>query len=123
MYDYNAEIIGFVDGDTQHIQLDRGQDEYGTQTVRLYGIDCPEMSTREGKAAAEFARRWLFDHGWVTTHTDLWGAPYKKLYIRVMTIKDKREKYGRYLARLYNLDGTACLNDDLLAAGHAVPYP
>jgi endonuclease YncB( thermonuclease family) len=122
VYDYSAEVTAFVDGDTLHIQLDRGEDEYGNQTIRLFGINCPEHNAEGGPEATEFTRQWLFDNGWVTTHTDLWGSVYKKLHVRVVTIKDKKEKFGRYLGRILNAEGTACLNDDLLEAGHAVVY-
>jgi len=40
----------------------------------------------------------------------------------VRTHKDKREKYGRYLADVFSPAGDRCLNLDLITAGHAVPY-
>lgn len=120
--EYPAEVLAFVDGDTLHVQKDHGTDEFGNLTLRLLGVNCPELHREGGLEAAEFTRIWCMDNGWVTLHKDLWGAPYKKLHVRITTIKDRREKYGRYLARVTNREGTACLNDDLLSSHHAVEY-
>lgn len=38
----------------------------------------------------------------------------------IQTIKDHKEKYGRYLAIL--MDDDKNINAEIVAAGHAVPY-
>lgn len=99
---------GVVDGDTVHCGIDLGCEVATFQTIRLYGINAPEMSTDEGKAAKVYAQNWFAEHcldGKFVLHT----------------VKDKREKYGRYLGVIYSFDG-ACFNDDMVSSGNAVVY-
>jgi micrococcal nuclease len=80
--------------------------------VRLYGVNTPESRTtnleekKMGLAAKEFTDQWI------TT------AGHK---IKIETILDKNEKYGRILARVWNEAG-ACLNTDIVTAGLAREY-
>lgn len=109
MYDYQAQVLNVHDGDTLRLRTDLGFYVRFDQTVRLAGLNAPELSTPEGKAAQAFA------DGWVQAH----ASP----YVGVRTQKDKQEKYGRYLATIYDLaDATSTLNAALLAAGHALPW-
>jgi micrococcal nuclease len=107
-YTYDAWLTGLVDGDTLHCGVDLGCDVAINLTIRLYGINAPEMSTPEGKAAKEFAAQWFVQH-----------SPDGKFVLE--TIKDRREKYGRYLGIVEALDG-ANLNNDMVSSGHAVAY-
>lgn len=108
MYDYNATVWKVVDGDTLHLDIDLGCDVRMRMTVRLAGLNTPEMSTPEGVAAKAFVNEWLEYH-----------APDKR--VRVATIKDRKEKYGRYLGNIWSSDQRHCLNSDLLTNKHAVP--
>jgi endonuclease YncB( thermonuclease family) len=111
MYDYVAQVIRLVDGDTMHLQVDPGLDIRVNLIIRLWGLNAPEMSTDTGKAAKAWVEQWLAEH-----------APTGLIVLH--TIKDKREKYGRYLGIVYPAMGTmaSSLNDEMLAAGQAVPY-
>jgi micrococcal nuclease len=114
MYEYRAKVIRVVDGDTIAFAVDLGLDVSVNLTVRLIGVNCPEMKgdTRlQGRMAKAFTSDWMGFHGdfidgerWVSLHTH----------------KDKREKYGRYLGEIYS--NSRCLNEDLVAAEHAVRY-
>lgn len=109
MYDYQAQVISVHDGDTLKLRVDLGFSIRDDMTVRLLGLNAPELATVEGKAAQAFA------DGWIKAH----ASP----YVGVRTQKDRQEKYGRYLATIYDLaDATSTLNNALLAAGHAVPW-
>lgn len=115
MYTYTAwgldsarDPLGIVDGDTMHVGIDLGLDVAIHITLRLYGINAPEMGTTEGKTAKQWAIGWFQTHCPDNTFT-------------VQTVKDRREKYGRYLATILAPDG-ANFNTDVVAAGHAVPY-
>jgi endonuclease YncB( thermonuclease family) len=77
-------------------------------TVRLLGVNAPEMKTAAGRTAKAWVTAWLADH-----------APDGKVVLK--TTKDRHEKYGRYLGTVYGHD-LRNLNGDLLAAGQAVPY-
>lgn len=103
MYEYRATILRVVDGDTVHAEVDLGMDIRVRATLRLAGINAPEIGTPEGVAAKAFL-------------TERIGTG--PLVIR--TTRDRREKFGRYLATL--LIGDLNLNEAMVAAGHAVPY-
>jgi micrococcal nuclease len=112
VYEYHAKVLAVVDGDTLHVLLDLGVEEGRKMTLRLYGLNAPEKSgaTKDaGLAARDYVNVWLAK--WAPDSTVL-----------VRTIKDRTEKYGRYLADIYTLDGTQCLNRDLLTSGNAVSY-
>ena len=80
-------------------------------TLRLAGINAPELATPEGPPATEHLRALL---GWSGD-----------LVIR--TVKDRKEKYGRYLATIWAVDDGgwtdhASVNDLMIADGFAVAY-
>ena len=109
---YNAEIKKVVDGDTFDIVIDLGFDTLRKGRVRLYGVNTPESRTtnleekKMGLAAKEFTDQWLT------------AAGHK---VKIETILDKNETYGRVLAKVWNEAG-ACLNDDIIASGLAREY-
>lgn len=107
-YSYDAWMIDLVDGDTLHCGVDLGMDVAMNATIRFYGINAPEMKTPEGKTAKAFAAQWLLTH-----------CPDGKFVLT--TIKDRREKYGRYLGIITAFD-SASLNADMVSSGNAVPY-
>ena len=89
IYIYKAELIRVVDGDTVDLIIDLGFDTSRRERFRLYGIDAPELRTKEGKAA----KAWLEDA----------LMPLEPFYIQTIQLstKAKRDKYGRFLAVLY----------------------
>ena len=131
MYEYQARLIAlFTDGDTAHVEVtvvDETKDvgfglvirrfETVRQKLRLYGINAPEIkaSGSAGEDAQAFAQQWVAMHcpdGTFTLNTFKTSA---------RNPDDKQEKFGRYLAVITAPDGHR-LNDDLVAAGQAVPY-
>lgn len=107
MYEYEAVCIKVVDGDTIHVEIDLGIDVQVNQTIRFYGINTPELPTPEGVKAKVFVQDWM------KAQNNL---------IVIKTIKDRREKYGRYLGMVWNRAETECLNNLLLNEGLAVEY-
>jgi micrococcal nuclease len=106
-YWYKATVTKVVDGDTVHATVEYGLDQRGDYTLRLAGIDAPETSTNEGKVAKAFAEDWLE----------------ARPHILINTVKDHREKYGRYLAYIYNADKVEpSLNQTLVNEELARPY-
>jgi len=109
---YNAEVKKVVDGDTFDIIIDLGFKVKLDARVRLYGVNTPESRTKDleekkmGLAAKEFTDQWLT------------AANHK---VKIETVIDKNEKYGRVLARVWNESG-ACLNTDIVASGLAREY-
>lgn len=59
LYTYKAWVSRVVDGDTQFVEIDLGFDVAIEQYLRLRGIDCPEISTTEGKKAKAFVEKCL----------------------------------------------------------------
>ena len=109
---YNAEVKKVVDGDTFDIVIDLGFDTLKKGRVRLYGVNTPESRTtnleekKMGLAAKEFTDQWIKKAG---------------NYVKIETILDKNEKYGRILARVWNEAGE-CLNTEIVKAGLAREY-
>lgn len=105
-FEYDAGVLRVVDGDTVDLCIDLGFDVQISMRVRLYGINAPEMSTPEGK----LARLWMVGQ-----------LQAMGMRCTVETVKDRQEKYGRYLAILKDRAGNS-LNQEMIDAGHAVPY-
>lgn len=110
MYEYRATVLRVIDGDTVEARVDLGFDVFAVQRFRLDGINAPETkgeSRDAGKAATEYLRTLVAKNatGGVLT---------------IQTRKDKREKYGRYLAVLIASGWN--LNAVMVNTGHAVPY-
>lgn len=112
VYLYNAEVKKIIDGDTFDIIIDLGFDTLRKGRVRLYGVNTPESRTanleekKMGLAAKEFTDQWIT------------AAGHK---IKVETILDKNEKYGRILARVWNETGES-LNEAIVKSGLAREY-
>lgn len=106
MFEYRAKIISVYDGDTCRADVDLG---FGVvlknQSLRVYGIDAPEVGTEAGNNAREFARKLM---------------PVS-IAVRIHTFKDAKEKYGRYLAQITLPDGVD-FAAAMIAAGHSRLY-
>jgi micrococcal nuclease len=87
-YHYSAKVIDVHDGDTITCDLDLG---FGillkAQKFRFFGINTPELHGENevaGKASREFVAERLLDK-----------------YIIIETFMDKKEKFGRWLAKIH----------------------
>lgn len=109
MYEYRAEVIRVIDGDTLALMVDLGCDVHVALTVRLKDVNAPERGTPEGVAATEFVKNWLANNMMLRDSGEF--------VVHLVTHKDKREKYGRYLGDIYAKG--RWLNEDLVAFGHA----
>lgn len=106
MYEYNAVILRVVDGDTVDVNADLGFDVHFNIRLRLSGINAPEISTQEGKDTTAYVRSVL-----------PLGAK-----VVIKTTKDRKDKYGRYLAEIVFPETGEVLNQILLQKGLAVTY-
>jgi len=61
LYTYKAYLETVIDGDTLWVALDIGMRELSRQKLRLRGIDCPEIDTKEGQMAKKFVETVLHD--------------------------------------------------------------
>lgn len=74
----NVKVSSIVDGDTAHMILP----EYGKQTIRTWGIDCPEKKQRFGPQATQFFTSLLQD---------------RNITLRVRS----KDQYGRLIAQVF----------------------
>lgn len=112
-YDYGIlDVRRVVDGDTVDLTLGKDIGFYVTTIVnvrfRLLDVDTPERGQPGYTEATEYVRSWLQANAG-----------------RARCSSHKADSFGRWLAYIYVTrdDGTVLsLNDDLIAAGHAVRY-
>lgn len=102
----HGKVIKVYDGDTITIatKLPYENSPFFRFSVRLRGIDCPEIRTKNEneKKCAKIAKQLLVDH----------------IYHKIVTLKNvDYDKYGRVLADVYldNINITSLLIDKKLA--------
>lgn len=110
MYEYAARLTRTIDADTYLLDIDLGLHTWAHDIrIRAAGINAPELTTPQGQAAHTWANAWFTQH-----------CPDNTLTVK--TTRDRSDNYGRLLGTITAPDGT-CLNTDILAAGHAQPWP
>ncbi|MBM3143894.1 MAG: nuclease [Chloroflexi bacterium] len=109
LYHYRVLVTSVYDGDTCTVDIDLG---LGTwirgEKLRLYRIDAPEIRGPEHSDAIK-ARDFL--RGLIQGKD-----------VHVVTIKDRKGKYGRYLAEIWAQDQDGAwvnVNDLLVEKGYA----
>lgn len=124
IFDYpGTKILAIHDGDTVTIQSAVTVD-YGfgctsifthpARDLRLLGINAPELATAEGRLALAYIDTLIRPGDLVDMQT-------VKLHSRWGDI-DKAEKFGRILATIYVPSNPVSVNQQMIDAGHAVPY-
>ena len=112
-YIYDALITRIVDGDTLEVWVDVGLRIGKQETVRLYGVNCPEIHSKDpvekerGEAAKAFVKSIM--------------SAGTQVLIQSFKPDNPDEKFGRWLAKIMLADGTD-LSQRLIEAKHAVPY-
>jgi len=111
LYHYRAKVLEIYDADTIRVELNlgfgliwRGSDNRGVE-IRLFGLNAPEMKGND-KEKGTISRDKLREQ--------ILGKE-----ITIKTIKDSKEKFGRYLGIIIKDDGTN-INDWLISEGLAV---
>lgn len=108
-YEYEAEVIRWVDGDTVYLRVDLGFGTSWESRFRLYGIDTPERGQPGHSEATAFCM----------------GAAPVGVTVAIRSHKPeemRQDKYGRWLAEVTPAMSTTSVNDALVAAGLAKPY-
>jgi len=104
MYNYKAKIIKVYDGDTVTAEIDLGFKIVFTEKIRLYGINAPELKGIErtkGLVSRDRLRELILGKE-----------------VNIITLKDKKGKYGRYIATIF-LDNKN-INELLVKEGLAI---
>jgi len=114
MYVYKVhQVMRVVDGDTVDVMIDFGCDRYGKERIRLYGINAPEIRTKD----IEEKKKGIAAKDWLEGKLANCGVVY------IETIKDRKGKFGRYLGKLfYYTDfagGRIFVNEEMCQSGHA----
>lgn len=116
MYEYKAQVLRIIDGDTLVVNIDLGFDVWiHNEVVRLNGIDAPEVRTNDpvekffGTLAKKRIKEYLDNDG-------AGGA------VTLVSKTFKKEKYGRVTADLKVQGQIRSLCATLIAEGYAVPY-
>ncbi len=109
LYHYKAIVTSVYDGDTCTVDIDLGLHTWlKDEKLRLNRINAPEMRGPEkekGKLSRDFLREKILNKE-----------------IALETIKDKKGKYGRYLAEVWLLksgENYENINDQLVKKGFA----
>jgi len=104
LYHYRGHVIKVYDGDTITVDIDVGfHITMKKEKVRLFRINTPEVRGVE-KPQGIISRDWLRER-------------ILDKEIILATVKDKKGKYGRWLADVF-IDGV-CVNDELVEKGLA----
>lgn len=112
MYNYKGKVVSVYDADTITIDFDLGfKIHYKDQQCRIYGIDTPELRTKNkkekelGYKARDYVRKLILGKELeFTTHKD-----------------DKKGKFGRYLVDVVLPNGKS-LAKSLVKKGYAREY-
>jgi micrococcal nuclease len=113
VYEYRAEVVRWVDGDTVDLLVDLGFTVLLRQRFRLLGVDTPETNRKASREAGKAA------HAYAESLAPVGSV--------VLVRSRKTGKFGRWLADVYPLGGDGdplvSVNEALLEAGHAREYP
>jgi endonuclease YncB( thermonuclease family) len=111
-FTYWATIDRVIDGDTLVVTLDLGFNVKLTDVhMRVYGINCPEKDTEEGKDAIRYTKEWV-------AMDDINHLKPKQYKVSVQ--EHKKDKYGRILGEIFY--GGESLGETLIKAKKAKPY-
>lgn len=108
LYNYKGKILEVLDGDTIEILFDLGFKIFFKEKVRLYGINTPEIHTKDLQEKKQGFRVKRFLEKLLKN---------AEIVIKVY----KQEKYGRYLADII-LNNGQIVNALLIEKGMAKEY-
>lgn len=104
VWQVEGDVVSVYDGDTLTARVDLGWKIFTEITIRLDGIDTPELPTLAGENARLFLSEVL------------------KPGTRIIVTSKSLDKYGRTLASVMLRDTGSDVASKMLAAGHAVHY-
>lgn len=108
-YRYNARVVKVVDGDTIDCIVDLGFYITANIRFRLLGVDTPETNSKDPviKAIALNAKDFIA----------------KQLLNKSVVVEvTKTDKYGRWLAKVFEEDTQLSINEQLITLGYAKAY-
>jgi len=110
LFFYNAIVKSVYDGDTIRADIDLGFNIWMfNEQIRFLGINAPEIRG-EQRPQGLLSRQFVLDR--IPPGTEF----------KLLTERDRKGKYGRYLGTIFYGDALTNLNQELLEAGHAIPF-
>jgi len=108
-YKYSALVVKVIDGDTIDCVVDLGFNTSTKERFRLYGVDTPEKNSNklELKDLSNRATQFVVD-----------TIGNKEVFIDSMG----KDKYGRWLAKIYLDIEQPSINEQLISSGLAKSY-
>jgi micrococcal nuclease len=92
---YEAKVLSVHDGDTISVEVDLGFQIKFTDKIRFYGINAPELKIKDTNNKMQINPEGMKTLAVVNDFIKAGDT------IVIETIKDKKEKFGRYLANIY----------------------
>jgi hypothetical protein len=137
MWEYRAQVLWVHDGDTLGVDLDLGLHTHLHTTLRLHGINAPELGkAKDPNPAGEASTRALMallggrelfrpnrtpgTFGNLGNYLPMPDAPPIRLVVQTILTKEF-EAYGRVLGKARLVDSDAEIGASLLASGWADP--
>ena len=113
--------LGVINGNTVDFTIDCGFGNYRNERIRLWGVDCPEVTDTTSEASLEvinFVKRWLLNEMKVFVKSN----PVCRTAYPFILHTQKDDAFGRYNAKVYGRGTGIELRQHLLYQGHAAPY-
>ena len=108
-YVYDAVVLKVQAGDSVRLDLDLGCSTHRHEDLRLSGYDSAGRYSPEGKAATAALTSLLMSRG-------------KPRPLVIQTIKDRDDKYGRLLARVWVVSTGKEVGPEMVRLGHGLPW-
>ena len=121
-FNYQAALVRVIDGDTAIMRVDLGFHVTAEVSVRLLGVNTPEIRSKDPKErlgadnAKSFAEKWFSSNTIASPGAD----PFRGWPFVVQT--SKGDSFGRWLGRVWSRRNGDELNQALLDSGHAIVF-
>lgn len=115
MWQYRAAVVEVHDGDTLTLEIDQGFGGRQQESIRLAGVQAPELLDPGGVAARNFARDWVAAAGSRRWPLLLETSP------TLVREPSERRSFVRYIGTVSRIDSPKVeLNADVIAflTGH-----
>jgi micrococcal nuclease len=120
VFSYRAKVDRVIDGDTIVMMIDLGFHMTAKVSIRLYGVDTPELRSRDAKEkeaarnARAFTEVWCNEAVGNPKPSDEWADwPF-------VVTTSKSDSFGRWLGYVWSVRTGAELNQAIIDAGYPV---
>jgi len=113
MYEYKAEVVKWIDGDTVELVIDLGFKLVIHTKARVYGINAPEVHSKDPEEKAAGLKALDFARQLAPTGSTIIARTHKATR--------EEEKFGRWLADITLADGRP-FAQTMIENHHAQPY-